>query len=237
MSEPDVIDVHIHLTRNRAQEKLVFAKPGWPDEWFNCNAEGLPQWLESEGVSHLFAINYIDVNAIIDNRLARMGTDNPERPAAEKELQKQMVDRVRQFNEWVVDYAKTESRVTPFAMVDIGIFFGDQQAMMDEMLAQYPDFRATIEQADPIHHYEKIPPKALALINNRTDPLIPRETAEVLHEKLVPLYAAHPENLMLMLVDTKKPTHDDQVEAFDAGCLWLEEHLLDRAFEVTAPHG
>ncbi|MEX2445740.1 MAG: amidohydrolase family protein [Dehalococcoidia bacterium] len=133
MSEPEVIDVHIHFTRSRAQEKIVFHKPGWPDEWYNCNPEGLDEYLDSEGLSHLFAINYIDINTIIDNRLARMAADDPQRPAAEEELRGQMTERVRQFNDWIVEYCKTEPRVTPFVNVDIGVFYGDQQAMMDEL--------------------------------------------------------------------------------------------------------
>jgi hypothetical protein len=64
------------------------------------------------------------------------------------------------------------------------------------------------------------------MINNRDDPAVPRQTAEVLYEKLLPLYKDHPGRLMLKLIDTKKPTHDDQVEAFDAGREWLEKYLL-----------
>lgn len=136
MSVPEVIDVHIHLTRSRAQEKTVFPKPGWPDEWFGANAEGLGPWMESEGLSHLFAVNYIDINRIIDSRLARLAPGSAERAAAEHELRGQMTERVRLFNEWICDYCKTESRVTPFVNVDIGVFYGDQQAMMDELEAR-----------------------------------------------------------------------------------------------------
>ncbi|MBI2422823.1 MAG: hypothetical protein HYV27_08330 [Candidatus Hydrogenedentes bacterium] len=75
---------------------------------------------------------------------------------------------------------------------------------------------------------KKFPPKALALINNQDDPLIPRACAESLYQKLLPLYEKHPANLLLKLCPTNKPTHDDQTEAFDAGCQWLEDHLLNR---------
>lgn len=132
MSVPEVIDVHVHYTRSRQQEKLVFNHPGWPDEWYNANPEGLETWFENEGLSHIFAINYIDINRIIDNRVARVkGT--PEEAAARAELQPGMTERVKQFNDWIVEYCQTESRVTPFVNVDIGVFYGDQNAMMEEL--------------------------------------------------------------------------------------------------------
>ena len=39
MATPEVIDVHIHLARDTAQEKVVFSKSGYPDEWFWANPE------------------------------------------------------------------------------------------------------------------------------------------------------------------------------------------------------
>ncbi len=101
-----------------------------------------------------------------------------------------------------------------------------QEAGLVAALEQVPGFRERLERNDPINAFEAIPPKAIALINNREDPAIPRATAEVLVEKLRPLYKDHPDRLLLKLIDTPAPTHDDQVEAFDAGCAWLETHLL-----------
>lgn len=133
MSVPEVIDVHVHYTRNRQQEKVVFNHPGWPDEWYNANPEGISEWFREEGLSHIFAINYIDINRIIDNRVARLAPGSAEEAEARKDLQVQMTDRIRQFNDWVVEHCQTESRVTPYVNVDIGVFFGDQQGMMDEL--------------------------------------------------------------------------------------------------------
>ncbi len=101
-----------------------------------------------------------------------------------------------------------------------------QGAGLERAFAEHPEFREKLTQADPITHFEKIPPKALAIINNAKDPAMPRAGAEALYKKLLPLYAAHPDRLQLILLDTKRPTHDDQVEAFDAGRIWLEKHLL-----------
>lgn len=103
-----------------------------------------------------------------------------------------------------------------------------QQRMLDEMFMRDASFRDILERADPIHHFEGIPPKAVALINIRDDPAMPRQGAEALYEALRPLYANSPERLTLTLVDTPKPTHDDQIEAFDAGRAFLEKHLLQK---------
>ena len=87
MSVPEVIDVHVHYTRNRQQEKVVFNHPGWPDEWYNANPEGISEWFREEGLSHIFAINYIDINRIIDNRVARLAPGSAEEAEARKDLQ------------------------------------------------------------------------------------------------------------------------------------------------------
>jgi len=104
-----------------------------------------------------------------------------------------------------------------------------QGAGLERAFAEHPEFREKLAQADPINRLEKIPPKALALINNAKDTAMPRAGAEVLYQKLLPLYAAHPDRLQLILLETKRPTHDDQVEGFDAGRKWLEKHLLGSA--------
>ena len=96
---------------------------------------------------------------------------------------------------------------------------------METTLAQDPVFRATLEGMDPIFNFTRIPPTALALINNREDPAVPRVCAELLYDKLKPLYEEHPDRLFLKLCDTNQPTHDDQLEAFDAGYQWLIKHL------------
>lgn len=101
-----------------------------------------------------------------------------------------------------------------------------QGALLDSIFEKNPEFRDELERHDPMNSCEKIPPKALAMINNKEDPLMPRQSAEGLYEKLLPLYKDHPGRIMLKLCETNKPTHDDQVEAFEAGCEWLEKHLL-----------
>ena len=30
----DIVDVHVHLCRGTDQEKVVFPRKGWPDDWY-----------------------------------------------------------------------------------------------------------------------------------------------------------------------------------------------------------
>jgi len=100
-----------------------------------------------------------------------------------------------------------------------------EATLVNRALNNDSGFREAIQYEDPIHQYQTIPPKALALIGNHDDPLMPRQGAEALYEKLLPLYGACPERLMLKLFDTPRPTHDLQPRAFEMGCEWLEKSL------------
>jgi len=99
----------------------------------------------------------------------------------------------------------------------------------EEILDEVPGLREELKRVDPVHLYRSIPPKALALINNRNDPLMPREGALDLYERLKPLYREYPERLKLELLDTPAPTHRLQPEAYIRGCEWLEKFLLPEA--------
>ncbi|MFA6240462.1 MAG: prolyl oligopeptidase family serine peptidase [Candidatus Hydrogenedentales bacterium] len=101
-----------------------------------------------------------------------------------------------------------------------------QGALLNEALNENAEFGESIRREDPIYLYQKIPPKALALIGNYDDPLMPRQAAQGIYEKLRPLYAAHPERLMIKLFETPKPTHDLEPAAFELGCEWLKRFLV-----------
>ena len=135
MAVPEVIDVHVHLTRDPAQEALVFPKSGYPEEWYRANETRAIPWMDAEGFSHLFMINYMDTNRIIANRLARMaGAPEAEIEEARMQLQEQNVERLRRFNAWACELGAREPRIIPFPCVDIGIFY-DVTVMMEELEA------------------------------------------------------------------------------------------------------
>ena len=100
-----------------------------------------------------------------------------------------------------------------------------QGALINKSLNENAEFRTSLQQNDPINLYQSIPPKALALIGNFEDPLMPRQVVEALYEKLQHLYAMYPEKLMIKMYETPRPTHDLQPAAFELGCEWLERFL------------
>ena len=133
MALPEVIDVHVHLTRDPAQERLVFPKPGYPDEWYRANEPRVIDWMDDEGFSHLFMINYMDTNRMIASRLARMpDASEAELEGAREQLREEHVERLRRFNAWCCDLGAREPRLIPFPCVDIGIFY-DVTVMMEEL--------------------------------------------------------------------------------------------------------
>ena len=133
MTVPEVIDVHVHLTRDPAQEQLVFPKPGYPEEWYRANEPRAVSWMDAEGFSHIFMINYMDTNRIIANRLARMpGASEAEIGEMRAQLREQNVERLRVFNAWACELGAREPRIIPFPCVDIGIFY-DVTVMMEEL--------------------------------------------------------------------------------------------------------
>lgn len=153
MALPEVIDVHVHLTRDPAQERLVFPKPGYPDEWYRANEPRVLDWMDDEGVSHLFMINYMDTNRIIANRLARMvGASEAEIDEARSQLREQNVERLRRFNAWCCDLGAREPRLIPFPCVDIGIFY-DVTVMMEELEARLAQGARGIKLHPGLGHY------------------------------------------------------------------------------------
>ena len=128
--------MHVHLTRDPAQEQLVFPKPGYPDEWYTANEPRVIAWMDAEGLSHLFMINYMDTNRIIATRLSRLeGASDSELGESREQLQGEMVERVQRLNAWACELGAKEPRIIPFVSVDIGVLY-DETAMMEELEAR-----------------------------------------------------------------------------------------------------
>lgn len=96
-----------------------------------------------------------------------------------------------------------------------------QSMLVDDSLDTNPEFIELLRREDPIYYYDRIPPRAVALIGNREDPAMPRQLAENFVEKLRPYYHDNPEHLLLSLYETPKPTHDLAPEPLVEGCRWL----------------
>lgn len=126
MSGYEIVDVHLHLCRDTAQEKLVFPKPGWPDEWYWGSPDKITPYMDSRGVSYVVAVNIMDTAAMTEARIRRMkGATEDEVKKAQVALKEEMIDRVIKFNEWVCDVHRKNSRIIPFVMMD-PLLFGDK---------------------------------------------------------------------------------------------------------------
>ncbi len=153
MALPEVIDVHVHLTRDPAQERIVFPKPGYPDDWYRANEPRVLDWMDDEGVSHLFMINYMDTNRMIASRLARMpDASEAELEGAREQLREEHVERLRRFNAWCCELGAREPRLIPFPCVDIGIFY-DVTVMMEELETRLADGARGIKLHPGLGHY------------------------------------------------------------------------------------
>jgi len=98
-----------------------------------------------------------------------------------------------------------------------------------DMIKAVPGLQEEIEKFDAAYAYERIPPIALAIINNKTDPVVPYEKVRELYEKLKPLYTEYPERLKFDLLELPEPKHGLPPEGFIHGYEWLERFLLDQA--------
>lgn len=70
-SRPGIVDVHVHLTRDLAQERLVFPRPGYADHWRWANGERVAAHMEAEQIDGVVMLNYMDVHRMAESRVAR----------------------------------------------------------------------------------------------------------------------------------------------------------------------
>lgn len=123
---PPIIDVHVHLTRTVAQERVVFPRPDYPDEWRWANEERVAAHLDNEPIEAIIAVNYMVLPDMFDQRRRR----DPETP--EHQIWDDLRNRARDFNTWILDLHRREPRVIPFVCCDIGTW-RDTDALMQEI--------------------------------------------------------------------------------------------------------
>ncbi|MEK7848612.1 MAG: amidohydrolase family protein, partial [Chloroflexota bacterium] len=103
----------------------------YPDDWLWANPERVIPFMDREGISHLCTLTFMDTHSMIEQRLSRL--PEPQREAARPALQREMVEKTQRFNAWGCELGRKEKRILPFAAIDIGLFFGDEAAMMEEL--------------------------------------------------------------------------------------------------------
>jgi predicted TIM-barrel fold metal-dependent hydrolase len=122
--EFSIIDAHVHLVRDTAQEQRVFPKPGAPEGWLWASPDAIGPFLERMGMSHVVALNVINTRAMTRRQLEKGGL-RPDSPgAAERvaDLRLEMQARVREFNDWICATHRADQRVVPCIYLDPVLF-------------------------------------------------------------------------------------------------------------------
>ena len=127
MAGPEIIDIHLHLTRDTQQEKVVFPRKGWPDEWYWGSPDKVIPYMDARGISHVATMNIIITSAMVEARIRRAraaGVAGAEIAQARIDLAEEMRERVRRFNTEMCEASAREPRIITFVMID-PVLFGD----------------------------------------------------------------------------------------------------------------
>ena len=137
-SGPEIIDVHLHLCKDINQERLVFPKAGWPDEWYWGNPDAVIPYMNERGVSYVATQNIMDTGRMVEARLARVragGASEEEVERVSLDLAENMRERVSGFNDWACEAHAAEPRIIPFVMIDPVLFGEAASEELDRCIA------------------------------------------------------------------------------------------------------
>jgi len=127
MAEYEIVDSHVHLCRDLAQEKLVFPKHGWLDNWYWGSPERVVPYMDARGISHVVTLNIMDTRRMSEMRIGRLPKDTSEEDIQKTRaaLKDEMRERIRRFNDWACETQETNPRIIAYVMIDPGLFGAD----------------------------------------------------------------------------------------------------------------
>jgi predicted TIM-barrel fold metal-dependent hydrolase len=114
MAGYEIIDVHLHLCRDTAQENM-----------------------DSRGISHVVTVNIMDTGRMTAARLARLPRDFSAAQVEQtrSDLKEEMRGRVRSFNDWACELNSANPRVIPYVMIDPELFGDEAITELDRCIA------------------------------------------------------------------------------------------------------
>ena len=120
----EFIDVHVHLLRNVQQERLVFPRPGVPDEWLVRTPERQVEFMKRWGISYTVLPNAMDTAVMLEQRMRRLGhmASEKEEQETRARLKVDLVRRFREFNDWACELGKQYPQLIPFVGIDPVLF-------------------------------------------------------------------------------------------------------------------
>jgi predicted TIM-barrel fold metal-dependent hydrolase len=132
MSAP-LVDVHVHVlpsANDPIRDGYEIWEYGPKDGVAFSDARGTVEEADAAvrdaGVSHVVAVNLFAADVVRDEALAALPEDHREDAAAE--IEESMPDRLRAFNRWICDVARTRPWMTPFVAADPHVLGGEAGA-------------------------------------------------------------------------------------------------------------
>ena len=125
MKSLELFDMHRHLSRDTQLEKLIFPKPGFPDEWYWCNLDRVIAFMDAHHIGHLAAMNVMATRAMIASRVRRAreaSRTDAQIDEAREHFRAEMRDRVREMNDWSLAAQAREPRLRVYIALDPTLF-------------------------------------------------------------------------------------------------------------------
>ena len=156
--EFEIIDAHVHLHRNVAQEKQSFPVPGRRDRDRWGNAESITDYMDREGISKAVCLNLFPAEPMRDALMSKIPAEDRKKDpeGVRAHIDKELASRLRRHNEWLCDAGRENPRIvagigiqkllTPEEMVeevDVGETRGAKTVkLLPGMYRHYPNDRA-----------------------------------------------------------------------------------------------
>jgi predicted TIM-barrel fold metal-dependent hydrolase len=121
----ELVDCHIHLFRDTAEEKRRFHHKGWPDSWYTGSEATVERYMDCNGISSMWCMNVIP-ERWIDADLARAGETRKGKDLSKDERRK----LISEHNRWAVGVGQRHPRLPQFIMAD-PVAFGKE--LVDEV--------------------------------------------------------------------------------------------------------
>ena len=243
MPGTEIIDMHFHLCRDTQQEKTVFPKKGWPDDWFYGSPDTVIPFMDAHGISYVATMNVMVTNAMIEARVRRareQGATEEAIAQARIDLKEDMKQRVRQMNDWTLEAQKKEPRIIVYAAID-PVLFGDET--MDELercialgaqgIKIHPsNYRHYPDHPTMMQVYERLQSAGLGALTDTSSRQSPDGNAYGVPLGWRPVLQAFP-HLKLIQAHLAGDMWDDQIDLarefpdnlwFDIAGGWVDDH-------------
>lgn len=113
MNDFEIIDAHVHFSRNIEQERLNRAHPGRRDRDCWGNPESITPYMDREGISKIVCLNLFPTEPMRRFLLSKIPANlsGKELEAAKQQVEKEVGIRIMRHNEWLCQVSKENPRI------------------------------------------------------------------------------------------------------------------------------